>query len=180
MPITPEEIDAADALVRERFDHARLVEASLASGDSRTGAARLARWAPDASEAQVDHLVAEESQDETVSISVRTVRDLPSPHVLRRMHGQAIMQRNHARYRPSAVGATDEARAVRISLDGEPVAALRWDEEESWWLAADLADGTAVVVTGTVGTPVTTELRTVTDVEPLLAARRRHLLPTPG
>lgn len=58
--------------------------------------------------------------------------------------------------------------------------ARRSDEEDSWWLAADLADGTAVVVHGAAGEPATTGLRTVTEVEPLLAARRRHLLRTPG
>lgn len=167
MPAAPEEIDAADALVREGFPQARLWQVSAWPGVSR-----LADWAPDASAAQVDHL----SADSTVAVSVRTVHGRRSARVLRRMHGEKHLQRGHADHRETRVGVPEASYTVTISVDGQPVAARRWDEEDSWWLAADLADSTALVVAGAAGTPAATELRTVTDVEPLLAARRTHLL----
>ncbi|GAA1175873.1 hypothetical protein GCM10009674_10770 [Nesterenkonia xinjiangensis] len=167
MPIPPEEIDAADALVRERVTITPFWEVA-----SWPGLSTLAEWSSDPSVAQVDHL----SESEAVVISVRTAHHQDSTRVLKRMHARSLMQRGDVPYQETRVGIPEASRATTLSVDGQYFEAQHWADADSWWLAVDLTDGTAVVVGGAIQMPVARELRAVTEIEPLLTARRERLL----
>ncbi|MFD5822282.1 hypothetical protein [Nesterenkonia xinjiangensis] len=92
------------------------------------------------------------------------------------MHARSLMQRGDVPYQETRVGIPEASRATTLSVDGQYFEAQHWADADSWWLAVDLTDGTAVVVGGAIQMPVARELRAVTEIEPLLTARRERLL----
>lgn len=167
MSNTPEEIDAADALARELLHSTQLWEAVAQETTSV-----LVHWSPDGSNAQVDHYVEQAGP----VLSVFTAHGQNGPKVLNRKYGQTMMHRNKSTYQPTQIWAPELAETRSLHIDGHPVEAQYWADKDYWWLAVDLPDGTALVVKGAPDFPIPNEIRCVTDIEPLLAARRKRLL----
>ncbi|GAB3194651.1 hypothetical protein [Nesterenkonia suensis] len=162
-PFRQDEIDAADELVREQFPRTRLWHVA-----SWPGVSALADWSADATKAQVDHL----GEDGAPAVSVRTDHGLDWVRALRRMHGQSLLHRGTTTYRQSPVGDPAAASEIRILVDGESIEARLWEESESWWLVATVDDEISLLMRGDADRSPSTDLFAVTDVEPLLAARR--------